>query len=229
MLAAPVTGATDVRFLRPTTPEMKPVVAVESDGSFAVRSGEQVHASGRLLTDDAQSVPALDLAALRARCRERIEHAAIYDALATGGAQYGESYRLIRRIARGEGEALADLAPLGESAGWPPTLLDAAFQITFALVAEQGGAMPFTLDRLAVFGPLSRAAHVHGVRRDTGPGYIRLDLRLLDRDGAVLAAIDGFVARTAAPAAVAPVAPGLPLRLLAPVWRLAPLMAGTAP
>ncbi len=216
VLDASVTGATDIRFLRPTTPEMKPVVAVESDGSFAVRSGEQVHVSGRLLIDDAEILPALDLAALRARCRERIEHAAIYDALAAGGAQYGEAYRLIRQIARGEGEALADLAPLGESTGWPPALLDAAFQITFALVAEQGGAMPFTLDRLTVHGPLSRAAHVHGVRREAGPGYIRLDLRLLDRDGAVLAAVDGFVARTAAPAAVAT---ALPLRLLAPVWR----------
>jgi len=213
VLAAPVTGASDVRFLRPTTPEMKPVVAVESDGRFAVRGGEQVHASGRLLTGEVKALPSLDLAAVRARCAQRIEHAAIYDALAAGGAQYGDAYRLIRQIARGEGEVLADLAPPGESVGWPPALIDATFQITFALVAEQGGAMPFTLDRLAVHGPLSRAAHVHGVRREAGPGYVRLDLRLLDRDGAVLAAIDGFVARTAS------VAPSLPLRLLAPVWR----------
>jgi polyketide synthase PksN len=219
VLAATVTGASDVRFLRRTTPEMKPFVAVESDGSFTVRSGEQVHVSGRLQTDEIEPLPELDIAALRLRCPERIEHAAIYAALATGGAQYGEAYRLIRRIARGDGEVLADLAPSDERAGWPPAVLDAAFQITFALVAEQGGAMPFTLDRLTVHGPLSRAAHVHGVRREAGPGYLRLDLRVIDGDGTVLAGIDGFVARTAAQAVAAP---ALPLRLLAPLWRASP-------
>ena len=158
---------------------------------------------------------ALDLAAIRARCPERIEHAAIYEALAAGGAEYGEAYRLIRRLARADGEVLADLAPDPRGAGWSPTLLDAAFQVTFALAVEKGGLLPFTIDRLAVHGALSDAAHVHGLRREAGKGYVRLDLTITDRDGAVLAAVNGFVARMAASAA-----PTLPLRLLAPVWRV---------
>ena len=206
-----ITGIADIRFMRPVSASMAPVVAVGPDGAFAVRVGETEHVTGLVLTDPRTPSPEpLDLAAIEARCTTRIEHGSVYTALATGGAQYGPAYRLIETVWRGSGEAMAELAPDLAGEGWPPNILDAAFQLTFALTEDGGGLAPFTIDRISVSGPLTSATHVVGSRREVGPGFVRLDLWLTDADGTILVAVDGFVARSS-PAT-------LPLRLLRPTW-----------
>ncbi len=209
--ATTITGMSDIRFIRPATPSMAPVIAVGPDGAFAIRVGESEHVTGLLLTSpQTQSPEPMDLGAIEARCTTRIAHETVYTALSAAGAQYGPAYRLIETVWRGPGEAMAELAPDLAGDGWPPNILDAAFQLTFALTEDSGGMAPFTIDRIAVSGPLTSATHIVGSRREVGPGFVRLDLRLTDADGTVLAAVDGFVARSS-PAT-------LPLRLLRPAW-----------
>ena len=207
-------GVSDIQFLRPVKPEMAPTITVQGNGRFVIQVGETLHADGCLLTQTPPAPPPLDLAAIESRCAERVENDAIYAALAAGGAQYGPAYRLLDRVWRGEGEALAELVQLPAGEGWPPNLLDAVFQITFALTQEGGGLAPFTIDRIAMTGPLTAATHAYGLRRESGRGFVRLDLRLTDAEGMVLMSVDGFVAR------VMPTT--LPLRLLRPVWAPAP-------
>jgi acyl transferase domain-containing protein/acyl carrier protein/ubiquinone/menaquinone biosynthesis C-methylase UbiE len=211
VLNTAITGVSDIRFLRPVSASMSPMVSVGPDGAFAIRVGENEHAIGRLLTDvPPRSPDPLGLDAIEARCGTRIEHDAVYTALVAGGAQYGPAYRVIETVWRGPGEALAELAPDLSGGGWTPNILDAAFQLTFALTEDGGGLAPFTVDRITVFGLLTSATHIVGARRETGPGFVRLDLWLTDADGEILLAVDGFVARTL-PAT-------LPLRLLRPTW-----------
>ena len=210
-LNATITGISDIRFVRPVAPSMSPKVTVGPDGAFAVRVGESEHATGHLLTDRQElSSDTADLDAIIARCSARIDHNTVYAALAAGGAQYGAAYRLIDAVWRGQGEAVAELSADLSGDGWPPNILDAAFQLTFALTEDGGGLAPFTIDRIAVFGPLTSATHVVGSRRESGPGFVRLDLWLTDADGAILLAVDGFVARSTPAAST--------LRLLRPTW-----------
>jgi acyl carrier protein/SAM-dependent methyltransferase len=201
---------------------MRPAIVIEADGAFRVQVGETHHALGRLLREAEGAPGPMNLAAIRDRCPEPLEHEAIYAALAAGGADYGDSYRLLDRVWRGAGEALAELAPPPDEAGWPPALLDALFQLTFALTEGKGGLLPFTIDRIAVAGPLAAATHAYGLRREAGASFVRLDLRMTDADGSVLMAVNGFVARTP----IAAASPELPLRLLRPVWSPAPPKPG---
>jgi acyl transferase domain-containing protein/acyl carrier protein/SAM-dependent methyltransferase len=206
-------GMQDIRFLRPVRPGMRPVVAFEPEGGFTIEVDGVAHASG-VLADAVPTVPDLDLLAIEARCQEHIGQKGVYAALDRGGAQYGPAYRLITDVMRGQGEALAQLAAVDNEDSWPAAnLLDAAFQLSFA-VAE-GGMMPFTIDRLSVLGPPNAATRAYARRVEFGAGFLRLDLRLCDDTGRVLVAMDGFVARAAAPA--------LPLRLLGPAWSPVPL------
>ncbi|WGF87501.1 SDR family NAD(P)-dependent oxidoreductase [Marinivivus vitaminiproducens] len=219
-LGRAVTGMSDIRFLRPTTPGMAPEVDVAPDGGFAIRCGTDIQVSGRAETTPGQPAwPPLDLAAVSARCAETLAHEAVYDFLAEGGVRYGPSYRRLAGVKRGDGECLAGLRRIDDADGWHPALIDAGFQVTFALAVEEGGLLPFTVDRIQVMGSPTGATHVYGRRREAGHGYVRLDLYLVDDEGGVLVAIEGFVARAARrPEAVA-LGEDLPLRLLAPAWR----------
>ncbi|MGE0415881.1 MAG: SDR family NAD(P)-dependent oxidoreductase, partial [Acetobacteraceae bacterium] len=201
----------DISFRRPVTPSMAPLAAIEPDGRLAIRVDGADHATGRLLADAGVRPDPLDLAAIAERCAEELAHDAVYGALASGGVAYGPAYRMLDTVWRGDGEALAELRPIDSVVGWAPNLLDAAFQVSFAVATAAGGLAPFAIDRIAAWGELGTATHVHAQRREAGADFMRLDLRVTDEDGAVLLAIDGFVARRPAPV--------LPLRLLEPEWR----------
>nr|WP_283472118.1 SDR family NAD(P)-dependent oxidoreductase [Methylosinus trichosporium] len=207
----PIVAAEDVEFLRPVRPQMNATIAVEPDGRFVIAVGDTPHARGRLFCDSPAAAPEpAPLAAVAQRCAETIEHESIYAALAAGGAHYGPRYRRLARLRRGAGEILADLSGAWADAGWPADLVDAALQTSFALVSEPGGFAPFSIERLTRWADVSAAAHVHGRRREAGPGFVTLDLDITDRDGRVLLAIAGMTARR--------VSETLPLRRLRPLW-----------
>ena len=217
LLRQDVAGMADIRFLRPVTPDMGAELVIEPDHRFAIRVGPLDHVTGRLLRDAPDDARAdADLPSIAARCQQAIDRAAIYGALASGGAEYGSAYRRLDTVWRGDGEALGELMPVPEREGWPPGVLDAAFQLSFALATGAGGLAPFTIDRLTVSGALAEATHVVGIRREAGPGFLQLDLCLTDASGRVLLAVDGFVAKAATPRAEASAT--VPLRLLRPVW-----------
>ena len=225
LLRQDVAGMADIRFLRPVTPDMAAELVIEPDHRFAIRVGTLDHVTGRLLRDAPDDArPDADLPSIASRCREALDQTMIYGALASGGAEYGTAYRLLDTVWRGDGEALGELMPVPERDGWPPGLLDAAFQLSFALATGAGGLAPFTIDRLTLLGSLPDATHVVGIRREAGPGFLQLDLCLTDAGGRVVLAVDGFVAKAATPRAEAS-AP-VPLRLLRPIWtktRIGPL------
>ncbi len=109
------------------------------------------------LSAASEPVPSrVDVAALRRRCTEPLDVAEVYASFAAAGLEYGASFRGIKRLWRGEGEALAEvelpdgLDPSGY--GLHPALLDAALQSIVGLLAAEPGGMllPFEFGRFVV-------------------------------------------------------------------------------
>src|SRR5262249_6913318 len=113
------------------------------------------HASAVVRPASTEAPERLDLLAARARCSEPIDVDTLYDASASLGLEYGPTFRGIRSLYCGKGEALAEVAlPDGVEAGAygvHPALLDAAFQAVMGLYETEGLSLPFAMERLTVY------------------------------------------------------------------------------
>jgi thioesterase domain-containing protein/NAD(P)-dependent dehydrogenase (short-subunit alcohol dehydrogenase family) len=220
---SPVAAIRDVTFVAPLViadDEARPVsvsLARRGDGfAFEVRSGadDVVHATGTIAPLDAPAPPALDLAAIAARC-PRAERAADGAALATSqDAQiaFGPRWATLRGVAWGAAEALAtlSLAPgFGadvDAQGLHPALLDVATGFALPLVpgfdARRAVYVPLGYERVHVHGPLP-ASLVSHVRSRPGNAFERevatFDVTLADETGDVLVEIEGYAMRKLEP------------------------------
>ena len=93
----------------------------------------------------------IDLAAVRARCSERVEVSQAYEGFASIGLDYGPAFRGLQSLWRGTNEALAEVSlPEGiegaERYGIHPALLDAAFQSLLGAVGSDAGAVSALCD-----------------------------------------------------------------------------------
>jgi len=164
-----------------------------------------------------------DIAAIIALCPRRIEAAAVYTALASAGAEYGPSLQVLESVYCGDGIAVARLRD-GCSA---PAVLDAAFQLCFALIPEHlsGQALlPAELGQISVIADLREARNLIAMRRETHSRGITADFFLLDDQGKTLAWLNNFQALAASPVKSGHPdkrigsEPEWPLRLLRPAW-----------
>ncbi|WP_439596798.1 SDR family NAD(P)-dependent oxidoreductase [Falsiroseomonas sp.] len=136
--------------------------------------------------------------------------AALYARFAATGFAYGPGLRAIQHLQAGPEEVLARLAvPQAAPAGdWlaHPALLDGAMQAAIGLAGDgplPEGVVPMGLARLTLARRLPADCWAH-IRRRPGVegGVQRLDIALLDTDGAVLARLEDLALRVhqAAPA-----------------------------
>jgi acyl transferase domain-containing protein/acyl carrier protein len=151
-----------------------------------------------------------DLDAIRSRCRYRQDHEAFYRQYKDAGFHYGPSFRVNQEVHGNERESLGALV-LPEHLrqefsrfGLHPSLLDASLQaITGIRVTSGDGApslsIPFSLDRLEIFGPLPPVCHAYATlaaRRGEGTREIlKFNVAVLDEAGRVLVRITDFSAR----------------------------------
>ena len=130
---------------------------------------EGLLAQGHAVVRPATDPPVLDLEALRSRCAQRFSAEQCYRAFASGGLDYGPSFRGIDTLFVGADLALARLS-LQPSVADPrfvlhPSLMDAALQACLGLVAvadepdgsRAGVSLPFALDALEIFGACAPA------------------------------------------------------------------------
>jgi polyketide synthase PksN len=170
-------------------------------------NGGEVYCRGRAgLAPHAR--PRLALQTLQSECRlEVISGNSFYDGLNKSDFHFGPSHRAIRNIFRGENQALAELAlPEGLFRREPrfvlhPGMLDSALQAAALVLADHGidGALlPFALDDLTVFAPMSAtmSAYVRRSSASQNSGAIqKSDIDLLDDRGEVCVSISGFSMR----------------------------------
>jgi acyl transferase domain-containing protein/thioesterase domain-containing protein len=169
----------------------------------------QLHAQGSVGPAGGEAPAPLDVAAVEARC-SRVEDAGSGEGLRTlheGQLRLGPRWRSIRRMAFGEGEAVARLAlpdayrrDLDEYA-LHPALLDMATGFATPLIEGYGGDVlfaPMSYGRVRVWDRLPaeivshvRSAGENRIDRETAS----FDVTLAAPDGRVLAEIEGFTLR----------------------------------
>jgi len=167
-----------------------------------------LHATGELSPAPQVAPSRLDMYALRARCADPVATSSIYARLIALGMVHGPSFQGLRSVARGRGEALAEVALpeglSGEGYGVHPALLDAALQTIFgaldAPVAE--AMMPFELGRLVVHTAGVSSAFVHATVASQRADGIVADVKLADVTGEVIAEIDRLTLRRRDPSAI---------------------------
>jgi len=195
--------------------EVRSEVRSEIRGQVRSEGGDTApaHAHGTLLfgdPDDSGGRPApVDVAGVRSRCTALHSGPDCYDVFSRAGFDYGPSFRVIDQLAVGEREALATLRLPAErvaDAGryvFHPSLLDAAMQTAGRLAPGAGDLagpppyMPFALGAVRLYGEPTDAAYAYATPspRSVSSGTLGFDVALLDRSGAVVAAVERFTLR----------------------------------
>ncbi|MGW8066609.1 SDR family NAD(P)-dependent oxidoreductase [Streptomyces ziwulingensis] len=226
----------DVRWRVPLEVEgdtLDVTVRFADDGrSYEVRGGATgtVHSSGGLTAGDGAALGRLDVSAVRARCRRRVDAAEVYGRAEAAGLGYGPLFRGLVALHRGDGEALAELARPGSDAPeWAAeaAMTDSALHAVQGVLPENDGraALPASVSRITLgSSPLrARYAHVTLGGHDAERGTARADVALAAADGTVLARFEGLrIARPAAPSeadAREETAAEDSVPLYRPVWR----------
>ncbi len=176
-----------------------------SDG----RSGWQTHAQAAVRLAPGPAPAPLDLAAIRQRCGERRREDV--RGIATGQEQhlrFGPRWRVLRSMAFGRGEALAELELPRPFAGeiqtfaLHPALLDLATGYAMELIEDykpqRGLWVPVSYASIRVHAALAPAIYswvrVRGTPRGDGD-IASFDVTLLDHSGKVLVEIENFSIR----------------------------------
>ncbi|MGZ8245714.1 SDR family NAD(P)-dependent oxidoreductase, partial [Methylomagnum sp.] len=184
--------------------EVRVEIIPAGDGAeYFIRSGDTLHAQGQLLflpTATDANPSRLDLAAIQARCRNRVSGGEIYAGFQRAGLAYGPAYRPIQTLWIGENEALAELRlPPGltqrlDRDGLHPTLLDGALQTVVGLLRENGPdaapRLPYALERLSLHAPLVDHCYAHAHLNPDGQRY---DIGLYSPAGEILVELRGFL------------------------------------
>ena len=195
----------------------RPLLALE-DGTTAVWTTLSPDGTARLLSREGDGwtphadatlaragdqPAALDLGALRQRCIVEIAPDEWRGRLAGIGISIGPAFVGIRRLWRGDGEALAEVRlPDGLAApaeGFHPALLDACLQVAGGTLPDDLAGeplLPIGIDRIDLLGPLAGTLWVHA--RSAGQGeVISTDLTVAAAVGTPLVAIEGLHVRRA--------------------------------
>lgn len=166
---------------------------------------------------------------LQRQSEDVIEGVRTYALLASVGAVYGPSLQLIERVYRSEGSVLGRLKPSLDQA----CLLDAAFQLCFALIPESLSGLalvPSEFESLGALDALDTLAWVIAQSRAVDASSLTADLHCLDAEGHPIVVLKGLVLRaTQRFAAPAPTPSPVPLRVLRPDWITVDAPAGWIP
>ena len=150
--------------------------------------------------------PTVDRASLENRMEE-VSPGDYYAVFSFIGLEYGPSFRGIKRLWRGEAEALGQIELSKEYRAdaahyrFHPTLLDPCTQVILGTIREAIGEdnlyyLPVYIDRLRFFTPPKDRLVWSYVRCTKFNRYgLEVDIRIFDDDGNVLTEIDGYQCR----------------------------------
>ncbi len=159
------------------------------------------HASGRFDPAPDDDAAALDVGAIRARCTDEIDVDDYYALYERKGLGYGESFRVIRSLRRGDGEALAELElPSRARDASPfsihPVLLDGCFQSCLTIAVDKGHHefyLPIGIEKVELVGPPSDRMSCHARLRsvEADGRVLTWDIDLVTETGAVHVRVRG--------------------------------------
>ena len=211
--------------------------------------GWTLHAEGRVSTGASgppQESSRVDIEGLKAGLSP-LDIAAYYRAKAAVGIDLGPSFRTLESLWARAGEAIAEVAlPAGferPPLEVHPLVLDGCFQAFGAARNPEGGEedvtyLPFAWERLWLADGLPERLVCHvrlregpeGAATDAGqPEVWAADLRLYDREGALVGELAGFTVKRATRAALLSAVEGIDELLYEAVWRDRALAPGIVP
>ncbi|MGE0415879.1 MAG: SDR family NAD(P)-dependent oxidoreductase [Acetobacteraceae bacterium] len=196
-------------WLRPLTAEATGVAASfvvrrDTEGmTFELRRGDVVHAAGCLVPGTDASSPFAPLAGT-----ELAGHA-LYDRLAERGLAYGPAFRTIETYAvDGQAaQATARAADVFPGCALNPGLMDAALQLTAALIDDGSLILPFAVERIDILRPPPAQCRLHARRIDDGraqDGIVRFDVAVCAPDGTPCLVLHDLAGRARGAATVPP-------------------------
>jgi rhizoxin synthesis polyketide synthase/nonribosomal peptide synthetase RhiB len=159
-----------------------------------------LHSTGQIAELDRafSDAPAVVPRAFMERATSSVSAAALYEALAAKGYDYGLFFRGVQKVWLGEGEALAEMQVPPEMAeearryGLPPTILDGALQALSVFYREMAAPiLPFSVERVEVGGRCGNRCFAY-VRRE---GEHRFYIEILDEAGRVCVRLRDFCYR----------------------------------
>lgn len=159
------------------------------------------HCSGRILIVPTPPGESLDVETTRTRLDTVISGEIFYDRCRERGLEYGPSFRGVREIWVGDGEALAKIVfPENSADELPryqlhPRLLDACFQTSLATVPGGGTLVPVTVERLTLYRPPASVLWSHARTRPPSGDSIETDLDIFEGGGTLVARIEGLTSK----------------------------------
>lgn len=198
--------------------QLQTVVTPQFGGSahFAISSrfeGQQgevswlQHCSGEFQMNPARPSGSarVSLESLRARCVESLSAEQMYDS-AKWAADYGPTFRGLRDLWRGDGEAIGRVELVDEATSdlgayrIHPALLDACIHVTGCLLPDVSRAagsheirLPVGAARYRVSRPPGTSAWCHASIQNETDGGLTVDLTLFDTQGEVCGELSGLV------------------------------------
>ncbi len=207
----------------------------QDDEGWTLHAEAQVSSGAAALTPD--TPPQVNLETLRAGMAA-VDVAAFYRAKADVGIELGASFRTLRRVWSGPGEAVAEVAfpdELGRNGlAVHPLLLDGCFQVMAAAWSDAGAVratyLPFGWQRLWLRGPLPDRLICH--LRMSGPApasepagtggepeVLTADVLIYDEGGNLAGELRGYLVKRATRAALLAAVEGVQELLYEVVWR----------
>ncbi len=213
----PVRGVADVVWARPLVYTDRPIDCevhlAREQGEVVARvlAAGQIHAEMRLQFEDQPRPAALDLAAIAARCPNRLDAAAFYRRLATMNLNYRHAFQAVRTVHYSADELVAELVlPASLEREFSafrlhPSLADGALQTVCCFLTETQLAagvtfLPFSLDAVRCHAPLTRELRVYAKPSGTAMPSTsvvehQLDVFVCDSHGQVLLSFEGFATK----------------------------------
>ena len=188
------------------------ITVLSEDASFRIYSraedGQQewtIHVTGQLRKqqqpNSSQKIP---LHEIRGRCSRALPQADLYQEAERRGLYYGPSFQGVEQIWVGQGEAIGQVRMPGALAiefteyKIHPAILDACFQVIFAILPAQNldenrsAYLPTRIERFRFYASPDTHLYCHVSLVKRSSNYLKVDCSILDEEGNLVAEIRGL-------------------------------------
>jgi acyl transferase domain-containing protein/thioesterase domain-containing protein/ubiquinone/menaquinone biosynthesis C-methylase UbiE/acyl carrier protein len=172
-------------------------------------SAWELHACGRLRQAAASAQQGFDRAQIRQRCADPIDRTEFYRRFSEIKLEYGDTFRGVACLWRGDREALAEISVPTElrtqlhEYRFHPAVLDACLHSAFAAVPMQSkspGArailhVPVMIERLSFHAKPSNRLFAYAQLKELGRAEVKADIQVIDAAGNRIVDVEGLILR----------------------------------